>query len=325
VAFTEWTRDGRIRHPSFQGLRDDKDAGEVVQEQPLPAKTKTLSVAGVAITHPDRVISAIGKITKGHLAEYYAAVAPVLLPGIVRRPVSLLRCPTGIDGECFYQRNPGQGLGPDVHAFPFTHQGKSFKYLYIEDLKGLLELVQMGAIELHPWGADIDAIDHPDRLIFDLDPGAKVTFEAVKQTATELRARLAEKGLECGLKCTGGKGLHVTVRLAKRDEWAAVKSFAHSVAEEMAADSPELYTATMSKAKRIGKVFIDYLRNDYTATSIADYAVRARPGAPVAVPLEWSELAGLKSSDQFTMKDVLQRVAGRRGGRKPPKAQRLPL
>ena len=346
VAFTEWTRDGRIRHPSFQGIRDDKDAGEVVQERPLPVKSKTpsksktktmtgarraataasssLSVAGVAITHSERVISATGQITKGQLAEYYAAVAPVMLPGIVRRPVSLLRCPTGIDGECFYQRNPGQGLGPDVHAFPFTHQGKSFKYLYVEDVKGLLELVQMGAIELHPWGAGIDAIDRPDRLIFDLDPGAKVTFESVKQGAIELRARLAKQGLESGLKCTGGKGLHVTVPLAMHDEWGAVKSFARSVADEMMADSPKLYTATMSKAKRIGKVFIDYLRNDYTATSIADYAVRARPGAPVAVPLEWSELAHLQSSNQFTMEDVLQRVAGRRGGRKPLKAQRLP-
>jgi len=288
------------------------------------AASGALVVAGVTITHPERVISEIGHVTKGELAEYYAAVAPALLPGIARHPVSLLRCPTGIDGDCFYQRNPGQGLGPDVHAFPFEHQGKSFKYLYIEDQKGLLELVQMGAIELHPWGAAIDAIDHPDRLIFDLDPAPELPFDAVKAAALALRAQLAERGLTAGLKCTGGKGLHVTVPLAKQDAWPAVKEFARGLAEEMAAESPKLYVATMAKAKRVGKVFIDYLRNDYTATAIADYSVRARPGAPVAVPLAWSELDGLQSADQFRLDDVLARIGARRSRPKPARGQRIP-
>ena len=319
VAFTEWTQDGHIRHPSFQGLREDKDAGEVKQETPVKttvaakaAKDKTkpgsLVLNGMNITHPDRVISQTGQITKGELAEYYAGVAPLILPHIIDRPLSLLRCPSGIDGECFFQRNPGKGLGADIKPFEFRHKGKKYEYLYIENEKGLLEVVQMGAIELHPWGAPIDAIDYPDRMIFDLDPAPDVPFEAVKLAAQDLRQRLQHKGLESLLKCTGGKGLHVTVPLAGKDKWPVVKSFAAALAEEMVAATPEAYVATMSKAKRTGKIFIDYFRNDYTATAIADYAVRARPGAPVALPLDWKELKSLKSASQFTMKDVLMRV-----------------
>jgi bifunctional non-homologous end joining protein LigD len=277
-------------------------------------RTGTLIAAGITITHPDRVISKTGHITKGEVAEYYAAVAPFLLPRIVRHPISLLRCPSGIDGGCFYQRNPGKGLGPDVHPFEFKHNGKKYEYLYVEDEKGLLEVVQMGAIEIHPWGAPIDAIDYPDRLIFDLDPAPDVPFEALKLAAQDLRRRLRRKGLESVLKCTGGKGLHVSVPLAGKDEWPVVKSFAASVAAEMVAAAPEAYVATMSKAKRTGKIFVDYFRNDYTATAIADYAVRARPGAPVAAPLEWNEIKSLKSASQFTMKDILERLKGKRPG-----------
>jgi bifunctional non-homologous end joining protein LigD len=314
VAFTEWTADGHIRHPSFQGLREDKEASEVKKEMPrkTPAKSGSLVLAGITITHPDRVISEAGHVTKGELAEYYAAIAPFILPQIVRRPLSLLRCPSGIDSQCFFQRNPGRGLGADVKPFEFQHKGKNYEYLYIEDEKGLLEIVQMGSIELHPWGASIDAIGFPDRMIFDLDPAPEVPFEAIKLAAKDLRQRLQQKGLESTLKCTGGKGLHVTAPLAAKDPWATVKSFAASVAEEMAEAVPEAYVATMSKAKRTGKIFIDYFRNDITATAIADYAVRARPGAPVALPIDWKELDGLKSPSQFLMKDVLARVRGKR-------------
>ena len=333
VTFTEWTRDGRIRHPSFQGLRADKKASEVKQENPAPmsntttsshAQTAPLVAAGVTITHPDRVISETGHVTKGDLAEYHAAVAPFLLPRIARHPLSLLRCPSGIDGgECFYQRSPGRGLGKNVHTFEFRHKGKRYEYLYIEDERGLLEVVQMGAIEIHPWGASVDAIDYPDRLIFDLDPDPEVPFEALKLAARDLRNRLKKRGLESFLKCTGGKGLHVTVALAGKDKWPEVKSFAGAVADEMVHDAPDAYVATMSKAKRVGKIFVDYFRNDYTATAIADYGVRARPGAPVAVPLEWDELKGLKSPSQFRMADVLKRLKHRKPGAKP-KGQALP-
>ena len=277
-------------------------------------KTKPGSVVlnGIAITHPDRVISEAGRITKGELAEYYASVAPLMLPQIVRRPLSLLRCPAGIDGECFFQRNPGKGLGADVRPFAFRHHGKKYEYLYIEDEKGLLEVIQMNTVELHPWGAPIDAIDYPDRMIFDLDPAPDVPFDAVKLAAQDLRQRLKQRGLESVLKCTGGKGLHLTVPLAGKDKWPAVKLFAASVAEEMVSAAPEAYIATMSKAKRTAKIFIDYFRNDYTATAIADYSVRARPGAPVALPIDWKELKDLKSASQFSIKDVLKRVKSKR-------------
>jgi bifunctional non-homologous end joining protein LigD len=334
VAFTEWTSDGHIRHPSFQGLREDKEAADVKIEKSMAVRkprttaapkqqTNGLVLQGVNITHPSRVISRTGHVTKGELAEYHAAVAPFMLPRIARHPVSLLRCPGGIDGQCFYQRNPGKGLGPDVHPFRFKHKGKTYEYLYIEDEKGLLELVQMGAIEIHPWGAPIDAIDYPDRLIFDLDPAPDVPIEALKLAAKDLRQRLRKRGLESLLKCTGGKGLHVTVPLAGKEAWPQVKAFAAALAGEMVQAAPTAYVATMTKAKRKGKIFIDYFRNDYTATAIADYAVRARPGAPVAVPLEWKELDALESSSQFTMKDVLHRISKRKPA-PSPEGQRLP-
>jgi bifunctional non-homologous end joining protein LigD len=223
----------------------------------------------------------------------------------------------------FLSAQPRRGLGKDVQPFKFQHKGKSYEYLYIEDEKGLLEVIQMGAIEIHPWGAPVDAIDYPDRMIFDLDPAPDVPFDALKLAAQDVRQRLKQHGLESSLKCTGGKGLHVTVALAGKDKWPAVKKFAGDFAEEMVAAAPQAYVATMTKAKRTGKIFIDYFRNDYTATAVADYGVRARPGAPVAVPLSWDELKCLKSANGFTMKDVLKRLKNR----KPPaapKGQALP-
>ena len=341
VAFTEWTADGHIRHPSFQGLREDKEPEEVTMEKPKsvtkvatkPASSNLASksvahkkapssngaprvalpngkieVLGVTISHPDRLIFKDPPVTKGELAKFYAAASQWMLKDILGHPVSLLRCPEGTSGDCFYQRNPGTGLGPDVRPFRWKHKGKSYEYLYIENEKGLIEFVQMGAIELHPWGAPVNHIDYPDRLIFDLDPDEQLPFEAVKLAARDLRRRLKTKGLESFLKCTGGKGLHVTVPLAEKDNWEKVKSFGAAVAEEMVRDVPEAYVSTMSKAKRRGKIFVDYFRNDYTATAIADFAVRARPGAPVAVPLEWKELGKLRSANQFTISDVLKRL-----------------
>jgi bifunctional non-homologous end joining protein LigD len=295
VSFTEWTEEGHIRHPSFQGLREDKNPQEVTMEKPSlitessrekramrrPQKRKAdrIDVSDVAVSHPDRVIFKDIGVTKGELAEYYAAAAPWILKDIAGHPVTLLRCPEGTEGVCFYQRSPGKGLGPDVKPFQWKHKGKSYEYLYVENEKGLIELVQMGTIELHPWGARVERIDYPDRLIFDLDPDEAVPFDAVKLAANDLRQRLADKGMDSFLKCTGGKGLHVMVRLAEKDTWANVKAFAAAVAGKMVRDVPVAYVATMSKAKRKGKIFVDYFRNDYTATAIADFAVRARPGA----------------------------------------------
>src|ERR1700690_310990 len=199
-------------------------------------KKDRLDVLGVSISHPDRVIFKDVGLTKGQLAEYYAAASRWMLKDIAGHPVSLLRCPTGTSGDCFYQRNPGTGLGPDVHSFRWKHKGKSYEYLYIENEKGLIEFVQMGAIELHPWGARVARIDYPDRLIFVLAPDEGVPFDAVRLAALALRQRLKRKGLESFLKCTGGKGLHVTVRLAEKDRWPQVKAFSAALAEEMVKD-----------------------------------------------------------------------------------------
>ncbi|MGH9690526.1 MAG: DNA ligase D [Candidatus Acidiferrales bacterium] len=317
VFFAEWTEDGHIRHSSFQGLREDKRPQEVTMEKPVRVKTKTvpgkrktdgLEIFGVKVSHPDRVVFGDTGATKGDLAQYYGTVAPWILKDLARHPLSLLRCPEGTAGDCFYQRSPGTGLGPDVKPFTWKHKGKSYEYLYIEHEKGLIELVQMGAIELHPWGARAERIDYPDRLIFDLDPAPDVPFDTVKLAARDLHRRLEDQGLMSFLKCTGGKGLHVTAPLAGKDNWEKVKAFGAAIAGDMVRDVPSAYVATMSKAKRQGKIFVDYFRNDYTATAIADFSVRARAGDPVAVPLEWKELDRLRAADQFTIGDVLNRL-----------------
>ncbi len=322
IEFTEWTDSEHIRHPSFQGLREDKGAKKVIHEEPekidkiVPKGNATkkkhdsgkLVLEGVEITHPERVIDEASGVTKGDLARYYAAIAPYMLKSIAGRPLSLLRCPAGLKDQCFFQRNPGKGLGDHVETFHFRYKGKKYEYLYINDAKGLMEIVQMGSIEIHPWGADIKDIDHPDWMVFDLDPDTSVPFEAVKLAALDLRARLKKFKLESFLKTTGGKGLHVVVPLSGKNDWEEVKTFAENLADQMVEDTPDAYVATMTKSKRTGKIFIDFFRNDYTATSVADYGVRAREGAPVALPVEWSELKKLKAASQFSMDDVLKRI-----------------
>ena len=311
ISFTGWTPDGHIRHPSFQGLREDKDAKEVTAEIPRATPESTAAASdfqGIRITHPDREISSVGHVTKGQLAHYYNAIAPLLLKEIVNRPLSILRCPAGIDDQCFFQRNPGKGLGPDVHPFPFTHKGKKYEYLYVDSEKGILELVQMGAVEFHPWGSKIDSVDTPDRLVFDLDPSPEVPFEALKLAARHTRKKLLEHDLESTLRCTGGKGLHVIALLPGTQKWPEAKALAALIANELVADAPEAYVATMSKAKRAGKIFIDYFRNDSTATAIASYSVRARPGAPVAMPIPWTDLAKIESPNQFTIQKTLKKL-----------------
>lgn len=281
-----------------------------------PVKHKSISgealvLHGVTITHPDRIVFEDGTITKGDVARYYAAVAPHLLGEIQNRPISLLRCPGGMNDDCFYQRNVGSGLGPDVYPFSWKYKGRSYKYIYVKDVKGIMEMVQMGTIEIHPWGATIDKIHTPDRMIFDLDPAPDVPFSEVKRGAVEVRARLKSRRLESFLKCTGGNGLHVVVPLSPARSWEEVKRWASAFAHEMVGQMPDKYVATITKSKRKGKILIDFFRNDYTATGIAGYSLRARRGAPVAVPLGWRELAKLTSGSQFGMDTVLRRIRSR--------------
>lgn len=279
---------------------------------------ENLILHGVTITHPGRIVFEEGQITKGDVARYYAAAAPFLLREIHSRPISLLRCPSGIKADCFYQRNIGFGLGADVHPFFWDYKGSSYKYIYVKDVKGIMEMIQMGVIEIHPWGATIDKVHTPDRMIFDLDPDPIVPFSKVKQAALEIRKRLTRAGLESFLKCTGGKGLHIVVPLAPTSSWEEVKDWASAFAHTMVDEAPDTYVATITKSKRTGKILIDFFRNDYTATGIAGYSLRARPGAPVAVPLEWRELTKLQSADQFDMETVLKRL------RRQPLEQAVP-
>lgn len=262
------------------------------------------------ISSPDKRVFPDSGITKQDVADYYAAIAARILPGLARRPLSLLRCPDGIANQCFFQKHHAEALGADVHAIPIREKdGGKDDYLYIEDAQGLLDLVQMNALEMHPWGSRIDDLEHPDTLVFDLDPGSGVKWSAVAAAARDVRARLKEIGMESFLRTSGGKGLHVVLPIRPGPSWDEAKDFCEAVAAAMATQSPDKYVSTASKAKRKGVVFIDWLRNGRGATSVASWSLRARAGAPVAMPLRWDELSKIGSGADFDMKKALARSA----------------
>jgi bifunctional non-homologous end joining protein LigD len=242
-------------------------------------------VEGVRLSNPDKILYPEQGITKALLADYYVAVAPHMLPHVADRPVTMVRCPTGRGAKCFYQRHAGSGVLPQLGEV--TIPGFEEPYLYITNAAGLVAMVQMGVLEIHPWGVTVDRPDKADRIVFDLDPAEGLGFEAVIAAAHEVRDRLAALGLQSFVKTTGGKGLHVVVPVEPTAAWKEVKSFAKGLSAEMAAAAPDKYLTKISKAERAGRIFIDYLRNDPTSTAVAPYSTRARPGAPVAMPLEW--------------------------------------
>lgn len=262
----------------------------------------------VNITHPERMVFAEAGISKGEVADYYRQMARWILPEIARRPLSVLRCPDGVDKPCFFQKHHGTGLGDAVKAIALEQKSGVEDYLYIEDAQGLLQLVQMNSLELHPWGATVADPEHPDRLVFDLDPGPGVSWAQVKSAAREVRARLLETGLESFVRLSGGKGVHVVVPLQPKADWAQAKAFSQAFAQAMAEQAPQRYVATMSKAKRDGVIFIDWLRNARGATSVCSWSLRARPGAGVAVPLRWEELGRVAAADGFPLGKALQRA-----------------
>ncbi len=308
VSFWEWTADGHIRHASFKGLREDKPVREVRQEVPERAVTakKNFTVEGVIITHPDREL--FPGITKGAIAEYYGEAMPYLLPFAENRLLSLLRCTDMASGECFFQRGPMKGMGKDIFSLTDDHKGRAHEYLYIKSPQGFLELVQMSAIEFHVWQSHARTIGKPDQMIFDLDPAEDVPFEAVRLAAHDVRKRLKEAGLESFPRLTGGKGIHIAVPIKPVHTWKAVKSFAQAFAFKMQRDVPQAYIATMSKQKRRGRIFVDYLRNDYSATAIVPFSLRARKDAPVAVPVSWAELEKVTSAAAFTFENIRTRL-----------------
>jgi bifunctional non-homologous end joining protein LigD len=309
VSFWEWTADRHIRHASFKGLREDKAPEAVILETPeappqKSVKKSNFTIEGVTITHPDREVFPNTGITKGDVAKYYAKAMPFILPFVEGRLISLLRCTDNIEGQCFFQRNPMRGMGHDIRGKTLSHKGNRHNYLYIEDAKGLLELVQMGTIEFHAWQSRVDNIGKPDQVIFDLDPGENVPFDAVKLAAEDIRRRLEKMELASFPRLSGGKGVHVAVPVKAQYSWDDVKTFAQKFAQRMERDTPEAYISKMTKAKRTGKIFIDYLRNDYSSTAIAPFSLRARAGAPVAVPLSWKELDKIDSAAAFNISNI---------------------
>ncbi len=349
VAFRGWAKEGLLRQASFKRLRDDKRPRDVVspdtgsnrrgsgsresnsgesssrksssrksssrsEEPAMQSKKAAGSAKGVLtgnqrITHPERVVFEGATYTKADVADYYRSVAKWLLPELVDRPLSLLRCPDGSQGECFFQKHHAGSLGEHVRAIALKQKSGSEQYLYVDSIEGVIDLVQMSTLEFHPWGARIDDPEQPDRLVFDLDPGEGVRWPAVVAAARDLRGKLKQAGLQSFVRLSGGKGLHVVVPIARGPSWDDVQAFCEGFADAMAAYAPERYIATMSKAKRPGKIFIDWLRNTRGATSVASWSLRARKGAPVAVPLRWEELGRIKRPDAFDLAKAKQRAA----------------
>jgi bifunctional non-homologous end joining protein LigD len=310
IAFAEFTPGGHVRHASFIGLREDKPAAEVVAEvaaSPLRPQSRpggALARPGVAITSPDRVVFPELGLTKGALAEYYALLGKAMLPDLAGRPISLVRCPQGRAKACFFQKHDSGMFADSVrHVAIAESDGNAADYLYVEDAAGLLACVQMGTIEFHGWGSRVADLEHPDRLVIDLDPDEGLDFAVVKAAAVLVRDRLKALGLASAPMVTGGKGVHVVAPLEPHADWPAVKAFARGFAERLAREQPDAFTATMSKAKRRGRIFIDWLRNQRGATAVLPFSVRAREGAGVAMPLSWAELAEVSAGNSFSAAD----------------------
>jgi bifunctional non-homologous end joining protein LigD len=314
VAFAEFTAEGRVRHGSFLGLRMDKKAKDVTPEQPAPTPA---SKSGVRISSGDRVIFPESGQTKGQLADYYAHIASLMLPFAANRPISLVRCPQGRAKKCFFQKHDSGAFGKAVHQVAIREKdGGAEDYLYIEDADGLLACVQMGTIEFHGWASRADAVERPDRMIFDLDPDEGMDFDRVKRAVLDIRDALSDLGLVSFAMLSGGKGVHVVVPLTPGHDWAAHKDFASRFAQALSTAEPDRFVATMSKAKRKGRIFIDWLRNQRGSTAILPYSARARAGAPVAVPIEWDELDAIKDAHPYAIDDIetlLDRANGLKG------------
>lgn len=286
--------------------------------------SKESMVEGVRLSNPDKVLYPEQGITKAELADYYVAVAEWMLPHVADRPVTMVRCPTGRGTKCFYQRHAGSGVLQQLHEV--TVPGFDEPYLYIKDLPGLIAMVQMGTLEIHPWGVTTEQPEKPDRVIFDLDPDEGLGFTDVVEAALEVRERLEAIDLQSFVKTTGGKGLHVIVPVEPVGDWRAAKTFAKSFSDAMAADAPDRYLTRISKAERAGRIFIDYLRNDPTSTAVGPYSTRSRPGAPVAMPVPWEALRpGLDPCD-YTLKTAPALLQGREDpwAEMPKVKQRLP-
>lgn len=339
VAFTEWTGDGMIRHPSFQGLREDKRPQDVRREEPAPppappartaarrqapvrhpaparsdrrttaASTGTVDVAGIRITHPDRVVYPRPSLTKADLARYYERIADWVVPHVAGRPLTLVRCPEGIDGGCFYMKHSKTWTPDALRHVRIREKTKTGDYLVADDIAGIVGLVQMGVLEIHTWNTLAGDVERPNRLVFDLDPGEGVEWPQVVRAARTVRKALESLDLESYPKTTGGRGLHVVVPLVPHAEWTDCLAFTRALSEALEQANPGAYTTRLPKRARIGRILIDYLRNNRANTSIAAFSTRARDGAPVSLPLTWEDLRPSLRPDRFTPETVPRRLA----------------
>jgi bifunctional non-homologous end joining protein LigD len=340
VEFADWTADAIRRQASFQGLREDKDAREVVYDRqsrtavapaaarekspaqpkqaapkeaepvrPQRARDGSLMFEGVRLTHPDRVLYSGTTLTKLDIARYYTAVSDWALPHLSRRVLTLVRSPAA-GQKTFYQKHIDAGAPAAINRFELDEEAGPEIYPYIEDLPGLIGLVQMGVLEIHPWGSRIEKLEMPDRVTFDLDPDEDLPWQRIAEAAVDVREALLRIGLKSFAKTTGGKGLHVVVPLTPKLGWDEVKAFAKWVADSFVTQRPEDFTANMAKKARQGRIYIDYLRNGRGATAVAAYSPRARPGAPVSTPLSWEEVENGIRPGGLIVETVPNRVAG---------------
>jgi bifunctional non-homologous end joining protein LigD len=312
IAFTEFTDDGVLRHPSFIALREDKPASQIVREVPKhlkksekKAERQTAESFGIKISNPERIIYPEDGLTKLDLADYYAAVEPLIMIDAARRPMTLIRCPQGRAKKCFFQKHDNGTFGPEVKHIPIKEKdGHLEDYLYFDDIKGLLTCVQMGTIEFHGWGSKVEKVEYPDRLVFDLDPDVGLDFDKVKAAAVRLKALMQDLGLKSFPLLSGGKGIHVVVPLDASKDWPTVKSFADRFSRAISEAEPETFTANIRKVQRKGRIFLDWLRNQRGATAVMPYSARAREGAPVSAPVAWEELDRYESGHHFSIRDA---------------------
>ncbi len=259
-------------------------------------------VAGVSISNSGRVVYPEARLTKGDVAAFMKRIAPLMLPHVRGRPLTFVRCPEGIADECFFQKHWTGEVPGSLDTVPIRQgDGEVRRYVVVHDARGLVTLVQWGILEVHLWGARADNVERPDRITFDLDPGPGVEWAALRTAATAVRTLLASAGLESWPKTSGGKGLHVVVPIARHSSWDDVSEFARAVAERLADEAPDRFVSVAAKAKRPGKVFIDWLRNTRGATSIAPWSMRARAEAGVSVPFTWQQLGKIRAGDQHTI------------------------
>lgn len=311
IEFTEWTREGTLRHPSFKGLRTDKKFHEITREIEMPTKklsSKTKNVSSYKLTNPQKLLYPEDNFTKEDIAHYYEAIHDWILPYINNRPLTLVRCPENYK-NCFYQKHLNEMKPEAIHGIMIKEKEKKDEYIFINNIVGLMSLVQASVLEIHPWGSLVDNIEYPDMIIFDLDPAPDVQWKEVVHAAFEFKNELKKLKLKSFVKTTGGKGLHVVVPISPEYKWNEVKLFSHVLVDFIVSQYPDLYVSQMTKSKRSGKIYLDYLRNQRGATSIAPYSTRSRPHAPVATPISWDELTKNFEDTFYTIKSIPKRLA----------------